>query len=59
MLRLDKTQKKHLGDFPPTLPDLPPPPHIAHATTTNTMYIINVVVKTSVVHQLQIRPREN
>jgi len=26
MLLLGKTQKKHLGDLPPTVPDLPPPP---------------------------------
>jgi len=25
MLLLGKTQKKHLGDLPPTVPDLPPP----------------------------------
>jgi len=23
-----KTQEKHLGDLPPTVPDLPPQPHI-------------------------------
>jgi len=26
MLLLGKTQKKHPGHFPPTVPDLPPPP---------------------------------
>jgi len=26
MLLLGKTQKKHVGDLPPTTPDLPPPP---------------------------------
>jgi len=28
MLPFGKTQKKHPGDLPPTVPDLPPPPHV-------------------------------
>jgi len=31
MLLLGKTQKKHPGDLPPTVPELPPPLQIAQA----------------------------
>jgi len=34
MLLLGKTQKKHLGDLPPMVPDLPPPAPVKYINTS-------------------------